>query len=121
MRWIQGWGTVVREVLAGGEEDGAAGWQLRQVGTEPPLMGRVCSACQPTQAGAPPCRRLLRVWKMPIQGSIHLSDVGLLWCQTAKPVSIIQHQGGRIFGSLHLLCLTTYLNINESTHYKNLP
>ena len=76
MRWIQGWGIVVREVLAGGEEDGAAGWQLRQVGTEPPLMGRVCSACQPTQAGAPPCRRLLRVWKMPIQGSIHLSDVG---------------------------------------------
>ena len=53
MRWIQGWGIVVREVLAGGEEDGAAGWQLRQVGTEPPLMGRVCSVCQPIQAGAP--------------------------------------------------------------------
>ena len=76
MRWIQGWGIVVREVLAGGEEGGAACRQLRQVGTEPPLMGRVCSACQPTQAGAPPCRRLRRVWKMPKQGRIHLSDVG---------------------------------------------
>ena len=121
MRWIQGWGTVVREVLAGGEEDGAAGWQLRQVGTEPPLMGRVCSACQPTQAGAPPCRRLLRVWKMPIQGSIHLSDVGPPVVSDGQACILIQQQGCCIFGSLHLLCLTTYLNINESTHYKNLP
>ena len=122
MRWIQGWGIVVREVLAGGEEGGAACRQLRQVGTESPFYGKGLLRL-PAHSGwrALPAVVCDVSGRCPNKGESIFQTSALLWCQTAKPVSIIQHQGCRIFGSFFLLCLTSYWNINESTHCKNLP